>query len=69
MTNLSDRMRALYAAETHSLPDNWMELAEKFDEAAAGFYAEPQTVTVQAFMGAFARARRAWCNATGESLV
>lgn len=68
-TNLSSRMRALHAAGTHELPDNWMELADKFDEATEGFCAEPKTVNVRQFMGHFARARKAWCAVTGEPLV
>lgn len=44
-------------------------LGKQFDAAADGFYAEPQTKTVQQFMGAWARARRAWCDYTGEALV
>lgn len=68
-TNLSTRMRNLHADGTHKLPDNWLELADKFDAATAGFYASEQTVSVAQFMGHFARARRAWCAVTGEPLV
>lgn len=68
-TNLSTRMRNLHAAGTHELPDNWLELADNFDTATAGFYASEQTVNVAQFMGHFARARKAWCAATGEPLV
>lgn len=46
-----------------------VELADKFEAAARGFYAEKQTVTVASFLGAFARARRAWCEYSGEPLV
>ena len=68
-TNLSERMRALHKGATHDLPDNWLELANKFDAATAGFYGDPQTVSVQEFLGHFARARKAWCAVTGEPLV
>ena len=68
-TNLSARMRSLHDAGTHELPDNWMELADKFDAATSGFYGSPQTVGVKQFMGHFARARKAWCAVTGEPLV
>lgn len=67
-TNLSERMRAL-AAQRDDLPEGWSEAADGFDAATAGFYSDPQTVNVKQFMGAFAKARRMWCEATGESLV
>lgn len=67
-TNLSDRMRAL-ASTRDDLPADWLERADAFDAATEGFYAEPQTVPVHKFMGAFARARRMWCDVTGEDLV
>ena len=67
-TELSKRMRNL-AQSKGDLPDNWMEVADAFDAAVKGFYATPQTVSVQKFMGAFARARRMWCDVTGEPLV
>lgn len=68
-TNLSARMRALHEAGTHDLPDNWIDIADAFDAATAGFYGDPQTVDVRTFLGHYARARKAWCAATGESLV
>lgn len=40
-----------------------------FENAAKGYWADPQTVPVQSFMGIWARARRAWCNYTGEPLI
>jgi len=67
-TNLSNRMRAL-AKVRDDLPADWLDRAAEFDDATAGFFAEPQTVSVQKFMGTFARARRMWCEATGEDLV
>lgn len=68
-TNLSERMRKLHAAGTHDLPENWLELADKFDAATQGYWGSPQTVTVKQFLGHFARARKAWCSVTGENLV
>lgn len=67
-TNLSQRMHKL-ADSGHPRADELRKMADAFDVATGGFYSEPQTVTVQAFMGAFARARRLWCDITGESLV
>lgn len=68
-TNLSERMRNLHAAGTHDLPQNWLELADNFDAATQAFWCESPTISVMQFMGHFARARKAWCAVTGESLV
>lgn len=67
-TALSERMHAL-ADTGHARSAELRDLAHKFDLATAGFHAEPQTCTVQKFMGCFARARRLWCDITGEPLV
>lgn len=61
-TNLGDKLRST------GLPEH-VGLADKFESAAIGFYGEPQTVTVAQFLGAFARARKAWCAYSGEPLV
>ncbi|MEN6549435.1 MAG: hypothetical protein ABFE07_25600 [Armatimonadia bacterium] len=68
-TDLSAKMLA--RADADGLPSDHelRRLATQFDEATAGFYAEPQTVPVQKFMGTWARTRRAWCAYSGESLV
>ena len=58
-------------ADKHNLPDDH-ELRIKANEFAAsfdGFVAKPQTCSVQKFMGAWARARRAWCDYTGDVLI
>lgn len=68
VTDLSDKMRAL-ADRGHVRADELREKAKAFDDAAAGFYAEPQTVDVKKFMGCWARARRLWCDVSGEPLV
>lgn len=67
-TDLSEKMYAL-ADSGHPRADELREKADAFDVATAGFQAEPQTCTVQKFVGCFARARRLWCDITGESLV
>lgn len=67
-TELSRRMRLL-AQERDDLPADWLQQAQKFDEAAAGFHSEPQTVSAKQFLGHFARTRRMWCDVTGEPLV
>jgi hypothetical protein len=67
-TALSQAMHAL-ADTGHARAAELREKADAFDEGAAGFYANPQTITVQSFVGRFARARRLWCDITGEPLV
>ena len=67
-TELSKRMHAL-ADSGHARAAELREKADAFDTATAGFYGEPQTTSVQMFMGAYARARRLWCEITGEPLV
>lgn len=65
---LWERMRAL-AAKGHARAAELREHADALEKATAGFFADNQTVTVQKFMGAWARARKLWCEITGESLV
>lgn len=51
-------------------PDHRLRVrAVEFDRAAKGYFADPQTVPVKPFFGAWARARRAWCDYTGEPLI
>ena len=68
-TDLSEKMLARAEADklpaAHPLRVN----AAEFDTATKGFFAEPQIVPVAAFMGAWARARKAWCQYTGEPLL
>ncbi|OJU22715.1 MAG: hypothetical protein BGN95_03875 [Sphingomonas sp. 66-10] len=68
MTDLSDKMRSL-ADLDHPRAVELREKAGAFDVAATGFYAEPQTVTVKSFLGAWARARRLWSECSGEPLL
>lgn len=67
-TALSEKMHAL-ADSGHARADELREKADAFDKATEGFYAYPQTCSVQKFVGAFARARRLWCDITGEPLI
>ena len=60
---LWDRMRA------HPRADEMAAEADAFQNAAEGYYAEEQRVGPKTFLGAFARARRKWCDITGEPLV
>jgi hypothetical protein len=40
-----------------------------FTEACHGYFSTPQTVNIAKFMGSWARARKCWCNYTGEPLL
>lgn len=68
-TDLAAQMRA--RADADDLPaDHGLRVAaDAFDAATLGFYAEPQTVPAAKFLGAWARARRLWCDHTGYSLL
>jgi hypothetical protein len=65
---LWERMRAL-ADKGHIRADEIYAKADEFEHKAVGFYSDPQTVDVKSFLGAFARARKLWCELTGEPLV
>lgn len=67
-TALSIRMHAL-ADSGHERAEELRLKADAFDTATEGLYATPQTCSVAKFMGAFARARRLWCDITGEPLA
>lgn len=54
-----------YAGGARDLRDK----AEQLEDAIAGFYGTPQTVKVVAFLGAWARARKLYCDHTGEPLI
>jgi hypothetical protein len=69
MADLGEKMIA--RADLDGLPAEH-ELRAKgaaFSTAAAGFYADPQTVDVKQFMGCWARARRCWSEYSGEPLL
>lgn len=68
-TPLADRMRLLATTPSHPRAAELIEKADALDAATAGYMSDPPTVTVRAFVGAFARARIAWCECTGEDLV
>ena len=69
-TTLSNKMRKLVADRgEEDLPDGFARAAENFDKATNGYFANPQTVNAPSFIAAYAKARRLWCEATGESLI
>ena len=72
-TTLASKMRKMHAERAEAglsnaaLGDDWLELAQKLEDATRGFY--EQTVTPQQLLGHWARARRRWCDVTGEELI
>lgn len=68
-TDLSASMRK--RADADGLPPDHelRRRAEEFDRATIGHMATPRTVDVKSFVGAWARARKAWCSYTGEPLI
>lgn len=69
MRVLADQREKASGAHPDPAVDELRVKADKFEAAAKGFYGSPQTNTVQQFLGSFARARRLWCDLTGEPLV
>jgi hypothetical protein len=67
-TALSEKMHAL-ADTGHVKSAQLRDLAGKFDIAANGFYADPQTVKAGSMLGAWARASRLWCEVSGDPLI
>jgi hypothetical protein len=68
-TDLSEKMHARANADGLPAAHELRTRAVIFDAAAQGYYADPQTVPVQAFMSAWAKARRAWCLYSGEPMI
>lgn len=68
-TALSAKMTTY--ADAQGFPPNheMRTAATRFDEATKGFYATPQTCAVAVFFGRWAKARRIWCEHTGENLT
>jgi len=68
-TDLSKLMYAL-ADSGHGRATELRMRAGAFDTATHGFVsAQPQTHTVKQMVGAWARARRLYCECTGEALI
>lgn len=68
-TELAKKMVA--RADRDKLPENhpMRTRAAEFDDATQKYLATPQKMGVRAFMGFWARARKAWCNHTGDALL
>lgn len=67
-TELSRKMRMI-SNNRSDTPNGWLDQADKFDEASAGFFGSPQTVSVEKFLGVYARTRKMFCAYTGDPLV
>lgn len=65
--HLADRMEAV--AQTHQRGADLWQRATALRDAEKGFFQEPQTVSVQQFLAAWACARRLWCDITGEPIL
>lgn len=65
---LHDKMRAL-AAAGHKDADALLAHADLFEVAVEAFYSDPPTITVQKYLGVWAKARKVWCRASGEPLI
>lgn len=68
-TDLFEKMIA--KSDSDGLPDDHdLRLkAKAFNDAAQGFCASEQTCDIKTFMGTWARARKAWCDYSGEPLI
>ena len=65
---LVSKMQAL-ASSGHPRAAELTEKADALADGVAGYYGDPQTITVQSFLGRYARARLLWRDCTGEPLV
>lgn len=68
-TELSIRMRNLADADGLPADHKLRMMADKFDSATDGFFAEPQTCGVAMYMKTWAQARHVWCQYSGEALI
>ena len=66
--DLPSRMRLRANRDGLAANHELRRLADAAERAAEGFYAAKQSVPVASFVGAWARARKAWCAYTGEPL-
>lgn len=68
-TNLAQRMIDRANKDGLSHDHELRVKAIDFEEAAQGFFAEEQTVSIKKFMACFARAKMAWCDYSGDTLI
>lgn len=67
--DLSQRMRQRADADGLPAGHALRTQADALDQARAGYLAPQPTHNVKQFVGAWARARRAWCDYSGEPLI
>lgn len=67
-TYLSEKMRAIADRDQLAADHELRTKADEFDQATSGYFAETQIITPK-FLGAWARARKAYCEYTGEELI
>lgn len=68
LDGLHGKMRAL-AATGHPRSAELVEKADEFESKAKLFYSNPAHCDVRSFIGAWARARKLWCEITGEPMI
>lgn len=68
-TSLATKM--IDRANQDSLPEDHevRRVAIEFDDFADKYFNNPKTTNSKRFLGLWARARRIWCNYSGESLI
>lgn len=67
--DLPQRMRAMADSRGLSADHDLRVKADALDAAIDGYFANPPTKDAKQFLGAWARARRVWCDFTGEPLI
>ena len=65
---LVKNMRAL-ADRRPDRANDLRRAANAFEDAIGGFYAEPQRMSVKQLIGIWSRARKLFCDVSGESLI
>jgi len=55
--------------ELRSTAQKLQARAKELSDALDGFIADPQTCSPQKLLGCWARARRLWCDCSGEELI
>lgn len=68
-TPLSRKLRALATRYDAPYSERLLQLAQDFDEKSAEYAQHHSATTAKRLFGSWARARRAYCDITGERLV
>jgi len=67
--NLAEQMRARAKADHLPADHDLYTHASSLEKAYSKYLSDPRTPTVQSMLGAWARARRVWCEYTGFPLI